>query len=167
MAPDEETRSADMPHYTREWHFDPYHQRLSFARQHGPARPAIDTEWGVWEVFQQAKRGEHHRHVGSVHASDPEMALVLAKESFARRGDCVNLWVVAAEAIHATAYEDADVFAHTTDKSYREPGGYHGLRKTKIHGREREEDMDRGHVDSVLRSAEDADGPEGGSGRDA
>jgi len=121
--------ATEMPSYTREWHFDPYHQRLAFARQHDPGQTDADTEWIVWEVFQQDHRGEHHKHVGSLHAPDAEVALVLAKESFARRGDCVNLWVVPAHCIHATDYADADVFVHTTDKMYREPGGFQGLRR--------------------------------------
>ena len=50
-----------------------------------------DTQWQVYEVFHQKARGEHHVHVGSVHATDPEMALVLAKEQYARRAACVNL----------------------------------------------------------------------------
>jgi ring-1,2-phenylacetyl-CoA epoxidase subunit PaaB len=134
--PDPELRAVggDMPHYTRAWSFDPYHQTLTLARRLAPDRVASDTEWAVWEVFQQARRGEHHQHVGSLHAPDAEIALVLAKESFARRGECVNLWVVPAQEIFATAYEDADIFQPTTDKDYREPAGYHGLRKTKIHG---------------------------------
>lgn len=123
-----------MPHYTREWHFDPYHQDLRFAVRHAPELAAGDTEWAVWEVFQQAKRGEHHAHVGTLHAPDPEVALMLAKENYARRGECVNLWVVRADRIHATDYSEADVFAHTTDKNYREPAGYQGLRRSKIHG---------------------------------
>ncbi len=125
----------DMPHYTREWHFDPYHQALAFARRRAPERVAADTEWSDWEVFHQEHRGDYHKHVGAVHAPDAAYALVLAKENFARRGGCVNLWVVESAHIHATAYEDADVFEHTTDKSYREPAGYQGLRQTKIHGR--------------------------------
>jgi ring-1,2-phenylacetyl-CoA epoxidase subunit PaaB len=132
----------EMPHYTREWHFDPYHQALSLARRLAPDEVDADTEWPVWEVFQQAHRGEHHTHVGSLHAPDPELALVLAKENFARRGDCVNLWVVPASEIFATAYEDADIFVHTTDKSYREPSGYQGLRKGKIHGHGRDGSRD-------------------------
>ncbi|MFQ5459698.1 MAG: hypothetical protein ACE5EL_02775 [Anaerolineae bacterium] len=125
-----------MPHYTRDWHFDPYHQRLAFARRRAPEQVAADTEWEDWEVFQQERRGEHHAHVGTVHAPDPETALLMAKESFARRGPCVNLWVVRAPDVYATRYEDADVFAHTTDKSYREPGGFQGLRRDKIQGRQ-------------------------------
>ena len=83
-----------------------------------------DTQWPVFEVFHQQVRGEPHVHVGSVHATDPDMALVMAKEQFARRQACVNLWVVPVEAITATRYEDDDIFDHHTDKSYRESWGY-------------------------------------------
>lgn len=83
-----------------------------------------DSQWPVFEVFHQQVRGEPHIHVGSVHAPDAEMALVVAKEQYARRQACVNLWVVPAEAIYASNYEDADMFEHVTDKSYRESWGY-------------------------------------------
>ena len=83
-----------------------------------------DTQWPVYEVFHQQARGEAHVYVGSVHATDPEMALMLAKEQYARRQACVNLWVVPADAITASKYEDADMFEHQTDKSYRESWGY-------------------------------------------
>ncbi len=83
-----------------------------------------DTQWPVYEVFHQQARGEPHVYVGSVHAPDAEMALVLAKEQYARRQACVNLWVVPAEAITASRYEDADMFERHTDKSYRESWGY-------------------------------------------
>ena len=83
-----------------------------------------DTQWPVYEVFHQQARGEPHVYVGSVHAPDAEMALVLAKEQYARRQACVNLWVVPLEAITASRYEDADMFEHHTDRSYRESWGY-------------------------------------------
>lgn len=83
-----------------------------------------DTQWPLFEVFHQQARGEPHVHVGSVHAPDGEMALLLAKEQYARRQACVNLWVVPAEAILATRYDDADIFDRGTDKSYRESWGY-------------------------------------------
>lgn len=140
----------DMPSYTRDWRFDPYHQGLGFAREHDPGARHADTEWTVYEVFQQDRRGEHHHHVGSLHAPDAEIALVLAKENFARRGNCVNLWVVPVHCIHATDYADSDVFQHTTDRMYREPGGFQGLRKDKIHGHAQRDD----HVEGVLTTAE-------------
>ncbi|MBI3359528.1 MAG: 1,2-phenylacetyl-CoA epoxidase subunit B [Chloroflexi bacterium] len=90
-----------------------------------------DTQWPLWEVFHQKARGEHHVHVGSIHAPDAEMALLLAKEQYARRMACVNLWVVRADQIHSTDYADADMFNHATDKSYREAFGYKVGRKIK------------------------------------
>lgn len=81
-------------------------------------------QWQTYEVFQQQKRGQHHVHVGSLHAPNEEMALVLAKEQFGRREQCANLWVVKSQNVHATSYEDADMFLHAFDKSYRESDGY-------------------------------------------
>ncbi len=84
-----------------------------------------DTQWQTFEVFHQSKRGEPHIHVGAVHATDPEMALLLARDQFARRLECVNLWVVPSDQIFATNYEDAEaLFEPATDKSYREASGF-------------------------------------------
>lgn len=150
-APELRGLDVEMPHYTREWHFDAYHQALGFARQRAAEQSEADTEWLTWEVFQQSRRGEHHAHVGSLHAPDAEIALLLAKENFARRGACVNLWVVPAHQIHASDYADEDVFEHTTDRMYREPGGFHGLRKAIHRDRDAGGD-DADHVEAVLAS---------------
>lgn len=92
----------------------------------------MDTQSSIFEVFHQQARGEPHVHVGSVHASDAEMALLMAKEQFARRQACVNLWVVPAEAISATAYVDDDIFTRGTDKSYRESWGYKTPKMSRV-----------------------------------
>jgi len=84
----------------------------------------ISTPPDVWAVFLQANKREPHVHVGDVHAPDAEMALVLAKENYARRDPCVNLWVVRAGAIHATTAEAEEMFEPATDKSYRFGGSY-------------------------------------------
>ena len=78
----------------------------------------------IFAVFRQETKNDPHVHVGDVHAADPEMALVLAKEQFTRRDPCVNLWVVPYTAIGATAYDDAVIFEPATDKSYRFGGSY-------------------------------------------
>lgn len=78
----------------------------------------------TWEVFHQAKRGKHHAHVGTVHAPDPELAMVYAKEQFGRRQTTTNLWVVRTADIFALSYEDADMFATTPEKIHREAAGY-------------------------------------------
>ena len=116
----------------KEWEFNPYHQRIDEALETTQTPPPADTEWELWEVFQQVRRGEHHQHVGAVHAPDPEMALVLAKENFVRRGQAVNLWVVPASCIFATSYEDSDIFQQGSDKSYREVWGYRGFRQSRL-----------------------------------
>ncbi len=78
----------------------------------------------IYAVFRQDTKADPHVHVGDVHAPDAEIALTFAKEQFARRDPCVNLWVVPYTAIGATAYDDADIFNPATDKSYRFGGSY-------------------------------------------
>lgn len=78
----------------------------------------------IYEVFAQPTQGESHVHIGSVLAESPEMALLLARENHLRREDCVNLWVVQRDHVHATSYEDPDFFAREFDRSWREASGY-------------------------------------------
>ena len=81
-------------------------------------------EWGTFEVFHQKKRGEQHVHAGVVHAPDPEMALLFAKEQYGRRLKCANLWVVKSTDVYSIGYENEDMFETTPEKLYREAGGY-------------------------------------------
>ena len=81
-------------------------------------------QWQTYEVFHQARRGQHHQHVGSVHAPNPDMALMFGKEQFARRGATVNLWVVKTAHVFTTEYEDADIFESTSEKLHRDAGSY-------------------------------------------
>lgn len=76
--------------------------------------------WQTYEVFHQKSRGDQHIHVGIVHAPNAEMAILFAKEQYARRMKCVNLWVVKTQDIVATEYEDEDMFLPSVDKGYRE-----------------------------------------------
>ncbi len=84
----------------------------------------MDTQWETYEVFHQAKRGDPHEHVGSVHAPDPQMALQLARDQFARRLKCASLWVCRSRDIASTDYQDDSFFAQDTDKSYRDPKAF-------------------------------------------
>ncbi|HEX2900623.1 MAG TPA: phenylacetic acid degradation protein [Bacteroidia bacterium] len=81
-------------------------------------------QFETYEVFHQTSRGAQHVHVGSVHAPNAEMALLFAKEQYARRMKCVNLWVTKTSGISATSYDDSEMFEAATDKSYREAFGY-------------------------------------------
>ncbi len=59
----------------------------------------MSDQWPRFEVFKQEREGQPFRNVGSVHAPDAELALLSARDVFARRPACHSLWVVPAEAI--------------------------------------------------------------------
>lgn len=93
---------------------------------------ALD-EFETYEVFHQKKRGQQHVHVGIVHAPTAELALIYAKEQFARRGQTSNLWVVPSKYVAATEYEDADIFETTEEKLYRDPATYKVMDRIKAY----------------------------------
>lgn len=92
--------------------------------------------WETWEVFHQKKRGDQHVHVGIVHAANPEMALILAKESFGRRRQTANLWVVKSSQVFATDYGDQDIFETTPGKTYREASDYYCMDRIRKYQKE-------------------------------
>ena len=59
-------------------------------------------DWPLWEVFVRSKGGLNHRHVGSVHAPDSELALRHARDTYTRRLEGVSLWVVPSAEIVAS-----------------------------------------------------------------
>ena len=84
-----------------------------------------NTQWPLWEVFVQTKPGMPHKHVGSLHASDNEMALLNARDVYSRRGEGTNIWVVPANSITASSPEDVgSFFEPSNDKPYRHPTFY-------------------------------------------
>lgn len=94
-----------------------------------PLKPL--DQFQTFEVFHQTKRGQQHVHVGIVHAPNAEMALLYAKEQYARRGVTSNLWVVPSSAVMATEYFDADIFETTPEKLHREPATYKVMDRIK------------------------------------
>jgi len=106
--------------------FDPRITRANLEFEVKPDKALKEQEeWETYEVFHQKKRGEQHMHVGIVHAPSPEIALVFAKEQYGRRRVTANLWVVRSSEIHASGYEDADIFETTPEKTYREASDYY------------------------------------------
>ncbi|MBB3764061.1 1,2-phenylacetyl-CoA epoxidase subunit PaaB [Sphingomicrobium lutaoense] len=82
-------------------------------------------DWPLWEVFVRAKGGLAHRHVGSVHAPDEEMALHHARDTYTRRMEGVSLWVVKSNDIVASDPDEAgQTFEPARDKVYRHPTFY-------------------------------------------
>ena len=79
----------------------------------------------LWEVFIRGRRGLSHQHVGSVHASDAEMALRNARDVYTRRGEGVSIWVVPAAAVSASSPDEKEPFFDpAADKVYRHPTFY-------------------------------------------
>lgn len=102
---------------------DPRINRLDLSRGEGQEVPE-QSHLPTWEVFHQEKRGKQPVHAGIVHANSPELALVLAKEQYARRGKTANLWVVRSADVYTYNQEDEDVFETVPEKTYREPSAY-------------------------------------------
>jgi ring-1,2-phenylacetyl-CoA epoxidase subunit PaaB len=106
--------------------FDPRIDRLNLPDAENKEKALNPLEsWETYEVFHQKKRGEQHVHVGIVHAPDPDIALLFAKEQYGRRRITANLWVVKSSEVHATGYEDQDIFETTPGKTYREASDYY------------------------------------------
>src|SRR5918993_2944457 len=68
-----------------------------------PKGAAMSKEWPLWEVFIRSQHGLAHKHVGSLHASDAEMAIMNARDVYTRRNEGVSIWVVKASDIAASS----------------------------------------------------------------
>ncbi len=85
----------------------------------------MKKEWPLWEVFIRSKNGLEHRHVGSLHAAGPEMAIENARDVYTRRNEGVSIWVVESRHITASDPETGEeLFEPAKDKIYRHPTFY-------------------------------------------
>ncbi len=83
------------------------------------------AEWPLWEVFIRSKAGLDHKHVGSLHAADAEMAIENARDVYTRRLEGISIWVVESKYIHASDPATADsMYEPANDKVYRHPTFY-------------------------------------------
>ncbi len=83
------------------------------------------AEWPLWEVFIRSKNGLSHKHVGSLHAPDSEIALENARDVYTRRNEGPSIWVVESKNIFATDPADNDMLFETAkNKIYRHPSFY-------------------------------------------
>ncbi|MEM6617889.1 MAG: 1,2-phenylacetyl-CoA epoxidase subunit PaaB [Pseudomonadota bacterium] len=82
----------------------------------------MSTEIPLWEVFIRGQHGMSHRHVGSLHAPDAEMAIRNARDVYTRRKEGVSIWVVRTSDITASDPGDKDaLFEAAESKPYRHP----------------------------------------------
>ena len=84
-----------------------------------------DNQGVLWEVFIQPKAGRPHKHVGSLHAFDKEMAMKAARDLYTRRQEGNSIWIIKAEDIISSQPDDAEAFFDPADdKIYRHPTFY-------------------------------------------
>ena len=83
------------------------------------------TDWPLWEVFIRSRSGLDHKHCGSLHASDSQMAIQMARDVYTRRMEGSSVWVVRSDQIVASDPDNRDSdFDPADDKVYRHPSFY-------------------------------------------
>ena len=83
------------------------------------------ADWPLWEIFIRSKQGLDHKHVGSLHAVDAQMAIENARDVYTRRMEGVSIWVVESQYIHASNPDEAEsLYEPANDKVYRYPTFY-------------------------------------------
>ena len=66
-----------------------------------------------------------HKHAGSLHAADADMAITNARDVYTRRKEGVSIWVVESKYVTASNPDEADsLFDPAEDKIYRHPTFY-------------------------------------------
>jgi ring-1,2-phenylacetyl-CoA epoxidase subunit PaaB len=84
-----------------------------------------NNSWPLWEVFIRSKQGLDHKHAGSLHAADAQMAIENARDVYTRRMEGVSIWVAESKHIHASNPDEAnELYDPANDKVYRHPTFY-------------------------------------------
>lgn len=92
-----------------------------------------------YEVFSKRNYKSPIQHQFSLLAPNDEMALMLAQETFMRRQDVVDIWVVPRTAVRAMTSDERKAWTNRLDnKNYRTTKGYGYLRQK---WREKEQGM--------------------------
>jgi len=82
----------------------------------------MSNAWPLWEIFIRGKHGMSHRHVGSLHAADAEVAIKNARDVYTRRNEGVSIWAVpAAQIVASNPSDKGPLYEPAEDKIYRHP----------------------------------------------
>jgi ring-1,2-phenylacetyl-CoA epoxidase subunit PaaB len=85
----------------------------------------MNNQWPLWEIFIRSQHGLAHKHVGSLHAPDAEMAINNARDVYTRRNEGVSIWAVkSSDIVASSADEKAAMFDPANSKVYRHPTFY-------------------------------------------
>jgi len=85
----------------------------------------VNKDWPLWEVFLRSRGGLSHKHVGSIHAPDQQLAVRHARDTYTRRLEGVSIWVIRSSDIIASDPSQAGpMFEPAESKIYRHPTFY-------------------------------------------
>lgn len=113
-----------------------------------------DTQWPRYQVFHKAGPDKPHLNAGTVHATDPEMALQNARDVFVRRPDCISLWVAPASAISSWTADEVENSDPLSDDDPGTPEAYAVfLKLTQIGSHEHVGSVVAGSPHDALRKA--------------
>ena len=112
--------------YLRKIFYGDYGDKEASGGSGDAKQPANDrSEWPLWEIFIRSKQGLDHKHVGSLHATDAQMAIENARDVYTRRMEGVSIWVVESKNIHSSNPDEAEsMYDPANDKVYRHPTFY-------------------------------------------
>jgi ring-1,2-phenylacetyl-CoA epoxidase subunit PaaB len=82
----------------------------------------MSKEWPLWEIFIRGQHGLAHKHVGSLHAPDAEMAINNARDVYTRRNEGISIWAIKSKDIASSCPDDKSaLFDPSNSKIYRHP----------------------------------------------
>lgn len=111
--------------YRKNYYGDFGESGASAANQLNKSENKLNNDWPLWEVFIRSKQGLDHKHAGSLHAADAQMAIENARDVYTRRNEGISIWVVESKHIHASNPDEAEsLFDPANDKVYRHPTFY-------------------------------------------
>jgi ring-1,2-phenylacetyl-CoA epoxidase subunit PaaB len=111
--------------FLKKYFYGDYGDKEPSASNGTAAKENGEGAWPLWEIFIRSKQGLDHKHVGSLHAVDGQMAIENARDVYTRRQEGVSIWVVESKYIHASNPDDAESFYEpANDKVYRHPTFY-------------------------------------------
>ncbi len=74
----------------------------------------------IYEIFLKRDGKDEFRHAGAIEAANPELALVMARENYARRAEGYAMWLVDRDDI---VVGDPAFLAPNADKPHRHHDG--------------------------------------------
>ncbi|MFM7854298.1 MAG: phenylacetic acid degradation b [Flammeovirgaceae bacterium] len=84
----------------------------------------ITDSLAKFEIYHLVKRGKQHVHVGTVAATSPQHAMLVAKEQFAKEKIVYNVWVIDSIKIRFTTEEEKELWLTLPEKKFRDAANY-------------------------------------------